>query len=107
MKNFIGHRERKDGEDYSLLPKNSESNKKRHINTYVQSDIINAKGATGTQRKEKPKIQKQEDLHGGGVTDCDSGDSVGLSRQRAQEQGDISHVYSHTCATGQGAPEKL
>ena len=40
-----------------MLPKNSESNKKRQINTYVQSAIINAKGAPGTQRKEKPIIQ--------------------------------------------------
>lgn len=56
-KNFIGNRECKDEEDYSLLPKNSESNKKRQINTYLQSGVINAKGATGTQRKEKLKIQ--------------------------------------------------
>jgi len=55
-KNFIGHRECKGEEGYSLLPKNSESNKKRQINTYLQSDVINAKGATGTQRKEKRKI---------------------------------------------------
>ena len=55
MKNFIGHRERKDEEDYSLLPKNSESNKKRHINTYVQSDVINAKGATIAKGRRKIK----------------------------------------------------
>ena len=41
-------------------------------------------------RGKRNQKYKQEDLHGGGVTDSDSGDSVGLSRQRAQEQGDIS-----------------
>jgi len=44
---------------------------------------------------------KQEDLHGGGVTDSDSGDSVGLSRQRGQEQGDISLriacIFTYAC----------
>ena len=49
---FIRHRECKDGEDYSSLPKNSQSDKERQINTYLQSDVINAKGA-----KEKLSVQ--------------------------------------------------
>lgn len=54
---FVRNGECKDGENYSFLSKNSQSNRERHLSTYLQSDVINAKRAMGTQRKEKLMVQ--------------------------------------------------